>query len=91
MVNNGVIARFDVSETGYATDIGAKVGDTEDEIKRLYERMFKVSPHKYVDGHYITIEMKGGKYGIIFETDGKHVTSFRAGRFPEVGYIEGCS
>ena len=61
MVNNGSIARFDVSESGYATDKGAKVGDTEAAIKRLYEGMYKVSPHKYVDGHYITIEMKGGK------------------------------
>lgn len=91
MINNGSVARFDINERVYATDRGAKVGDTEDEIKRLYEGMYKVSPHKYVDGHYITVEMKGGKYAIIFETDGKTVTSFRAGRFPEVGYIEGCS
>ena len=91
MVNRGSIARFDISESGYKTDRGAKIGTTEDEVKRLYEGLYKVSPHKYVDGHYITIEKQGGKYGIIFETDGKTVTSFRAGRFPEVGYIEGCS
>ncbi len=31
------------------------------------------------------------QYLIIFETDGKHVTGFRAGQAEEVGYVEGCS
>ncbi|MBA3631198.1 MAG: hypothetical protein H0W58_00050 [Acidobacteria bacterium] len=92
MVNDGTIARFDVFERGFATDRGAKVGDTEARIKRLYKGMYKVYQHKYVDdGHYISVEMKGGKYFIIFETDGKRVTSFQAGRSPEIGYVEGCS
>jgi hypothetical protein len=28
---------------------------------------------------------------IVFETDGKRVTMFRAGRLPEVEWVEGCS
>ena len=91
MVNNGTIARFDVSERGIATDRGAKVGDSEARIKRLYKGQYKVSKHFYTDGNYIEVEMKGGKYSIIFETDGKRVTYIRAGRSPEVGYVEGCS
>jgi hypothetical protein len=91
MVNDGTIARFDISERGFATDKGAKVGDTEARIKRLYKGQYKVSKHKYTDGNYIEVAMKGGKYSIIFETDGKHVTYIRAGRAPEVGYVEGCS
>ncbi len=91
MVNDGTIARFDVSERGISTDRGAKVGDSEARIKRLYKGMYKVSQHPYVDGHYIEVDMKGGKYSIIFETEGNRVTSFRAGRSPEIGYIEGCS
>lgn len=85
------IARIDIDGKEYSTDRGAKVGDTEAKIKLLYKGMYKVSKHPYVDGHYIEVKMKGGKYSLIFETDGKRVTSFRAGRFPEVGYIEGCS
>jgi hypothetical protein len=27
---------------------------------------------------------------IVFETDGKRVTMFRAGRMPEVEWVEGC-
>lgn len=91
MVTGGRIARVDISEKGYATDRGAKVGDTEARIKRLYRGMVKVSKHPYVDGHYLRIDMKGGRFSIIFETDGKRVTSFRAGKAEEVGYIEGCS
>ncbi len=91
MVNDGTIARFDVSERGYATDRGAKVGDSEARIKRLYKGLYKVSKHFYTDGNYIEVDMRGGKYSIIFETDGKRVTYIRAGRSPEVGYVEGCS
>ena len=91
MVNDGTIARFDVFERGFATDRGAKVGDSEARIKRLYKGQYKVSKHFYTDGHYITVGMKGGKYSIVFETDGKRVTNFQAGRSPEIGYVEGCS
>jgi hypothetical protein len=91
MVNDGTIARFDVSERGIATDRGAKVGDSEARIKRLYKGQYKISKHFYTDGNYIEVEMKGGKYSIIFETDGKRVTYIRAGRSPEIGYVEGCS
>jgi hypothetical protein len=91
MVNDGTIARFDVSERGIATDKGAKIGDSEARIKRLYKGLYKVSKHFYTDGHNIEVKMKGGKFSIIFETDGKHVTYIRAGRSPEIQLVEGCS
>jgi outer membrane protein assembly factor BamE (lipoprotein component of BamABCDE complex) len=91
MMSGQRIVRIDIDNKEYATDRGAKIGGSEASIKRIYKGMYKVSPHPYVDGHYIEVKMKGGKYSIIFETDGKRVTSFRAGRSPEVGYIEGCS
>jgi len=90
MVIGGRVVRIDVFGRGYATDRGAKVGDTEERVKRLYKGRVKVSEHPYVDGHYLEVKMEGGRYGIIFETDGKRVTSFRAGNYPAVGYIEGC-
>jgi outer membrane protein assembly factor BamE (lipoprotein component of BamABCDE complex) len=89
MVTNNRIARIDTNSNKYMTSEGAKVGDTEMKIKRLYKGRIKVSPHKYVDGHYLSVEQ--GKFEIIFETDGKRVTSIRAGKSPEVGYVEGCS
>jgi hypothetical protein len=35
--------------------------------------------------------MKGGKYSIIFETDGKRVVTYRVGKPEQVGYVEGCT
>jgi hypothetical protein len=91
MVNDGTVARVDISTAEYQTEAGAKVGDTEARIKEIYGPGVDVSPHEYVDGHYLTMTTKDGKYAIVFETDGKVVTYIRAGRPPEVGYIEGCA
>jgi hypothetical protein len=91
MMSGQRIVRIDIDSKEYATDRGARIGDTEDKVKRLYRGKVRVSQHPYVDGHYLEVEFEGGKYSLIFETDGKRVTSFRAGRSPEVGYIEGCS
>lgn len=89
MITNNRVARIDTRSNKYMTAQGAKVGDSEATIKRIYKGQVKVSPHKYVDGHYLSV--KQGKFEIIFETDGKRVTSIRAGKLPEVEYIEGCS
>ncbi len=92
MMNGRRIARIDIDSKEYRTDRGAKIGDSEARIKRLYKGMYKVYQHKYVDdAHYIEVEMKGGKYSIIFETDGKHVVTYRVGKPEQVGYVEGCS
>lgn len=92
MVIDGNIARFDINSKGYTTEKGAKVGDTESRIKSLYKGMVKVSKHPYDNkGHYLEVKFDNENYSIIFETDGKRVTSFRAGKSKEVGYIEGCA
>ncbi len=94
MVIDGHIARVDVESKTYTTPSGARVGDTEARIKSLYKDQLKIEPHRYVDGHYLIFVPKDAAdkdYRIIFETDGKRVTHIRAGRLPEVEYIEGCS
>jgi hypothetical protein len=43
-------------------------------------------------GHYLVITQPGDTVDqIIFETDGKRVLNFHAGRLPAVAYVEGCS
>ncbi len=92
MITNQRISRIDIDDKKYATNRGARVGDSEARIKQLYKGMVRVSRHPYDDrGHYLRIDMKGTKYSIIFETDGKRVTRYRVGKSEEVGYIEGCS
>jgi hypothetical protein len=94
MVVNGKIARIDVDTGSVTTEDGAKIGDTEDRLRSIYNGDLRVEPHKYIEGgHYMTVlgdSTSAGK-AIVFETDGKRVTSFRAGRLPEVKWIEGCS
>ena len=92
MMSGRRIARIDIDSKDYATGRGAKVGDSEARIKRLYKGKYKVCQHKYVDdGHHIEVEIRGGKYSIIFETDGKSVGRYRVGRPGQVGHAEGCS
>jgi hypothetical protein len=88
------IARVDVDTASVATAAGARVGDDEARIKRLYPGQVTVTPHKYEDGHYLTVIPSASsdkRYRIIFETARGRVTRYRAGIMPSVEYVEGCS
>lgn len=94
MVEQGKVARVDVARTNVPTSVGAGVGDSEERIKTLYPNRVAVSPHKYTDGHYLTVTPAAkadSAYRVIFETDGKKVVHYRAGIRPQVEYVEGCS
>lgn len=93
MVVAGRIARVETSDTLLTTAAGARVGDTEARIRSLYPGRVIVTPHKYTDGHYLTVKSANAADSlnfIIFETDKNKVTTFRAGLKPAVEYIEGC-
>jgi hypothetical protein len=93
MVVRGKIARIDVDTGSVTTEDGAKIGDSEDRLKSIYDDELQVEPHKYIEGgHYMTLMGDSASAGkaLVFETDGKHVTMFRAGRLPEVKWVEGC-
>jgi hypothetical protein len=88
------IARVDVDTASIATAAGARVGDDEARIKRLYPGQVVVTPHKYEDGHFLTVTPPAPadkQFRIIFETSGGRVTRYRAGILPSVEYVEGCS
>jgi hypothetical protein len=92
MVVRGKLARIDVDTGTVTTEEGAKIGDTEDQLRELYDGV-EVTPHKYIEkGHYFTVRGDSASAGraIVFETDGQRVTMFRSGRFPEVGWVEAC-
>jgi hypothetical protein len=93
MVVKGKIARIDVDTGTVMTEDGVKIGDTEDKVKSVYGDELQIQPHKYIEGgHYMTVKGDSASAGkaIVFETDGKRVTMFRAGRIPEVQWVEGC-
>jgi hypothetical protein len=73
-----------------AKNIG--LGATEAQVRAAYPNV-KVEPHPYgtENDHYMIVDTPDKKRGLIFETTDGKVTSFRAGVYPEVGYIEGCA
>lgn len=95
MIIAGHVARVDIRRgSTIRTAEGAGIGDTEERIQALYPGRVEVQPHKYVDGHYLIVRSTAPADSIhrmVFETDGKKVTSYRTGRLPEVRWVEGCS
>ena len=92
MIDDGRIARVEIDSVGIATAAGARVGDTEERIRSLYAGRVTVTPHKYEDGHYLTVNaVDDSSFAIVFETSKGRVTRYRAGRRPAVEYVEGCS
>jgi hypothetical protein len=84
------IVRIDVDSATVATTAGARVGDSEARVREIYGQRLIVTPHKYVEGHYLTVMPADPAYRIVFETDGQRVTRYRAGRLPEVEWVERC-
>lgn len=94
MVSYDTVVRADIDSATIATDAGARVGMSEDSVRHLYANHLRVTPHKYVSGaHYLT-SIPGAPadtvHRVIFETDGKRVTRYRAGLVPYVEHVEGC-
>lgn len=95
MVVHDTVARIEVDSSNIATGLGARVGDSESRIRELYGSRLVVQPHKYdAAGHYLIVnQIPDGNRGLklVFETNGTQVTKYRAGRMPEVEFVEGCS
>jgi hypothetical protein len=94
MVSNGRIARVDINDSTTSTSHGIRIGDPETRVYEAYPNRVTSEPHKYVEGHYLTVAPEAAAdsgLAIVFETDGSRVTGYRSGRTPEVEYVEGCS
>lgn len=95
LVAKGVVARADVTAGTTTTAEGVAIGQTEAEAQRRYGNRLRVTPHDFsIGGHYLTLvpaDRADAGYRLVLETDGRRVTSMRAGRLPEVEFTEGCS
>jgi len=93
MLVRDTVARLDVRDSTVATAAGVRIGDAEARVLEAYRGRVKTEPHKYVDGgHYLVVASQPDTTRqLVFETDGRRVTSYRVGRVPEVRWVEGCS
>jgi hypothetical protein len=93
MVEGRRIVRADVRSGSARTAEGARIGDAEARILELYPDARR-ERHKYTDGFYLVVlplAPSDTLHRYVFETDGRVVTVFRAGLYPQVQYVEGCS
>ena len=93
MVEGRRVVRAEVTSGATPTAEGARIGDTEARVLELYPDARR-DPHKYTDGSYLVV-IPGAPgdtlHRYVFETDGARVTVYRAGLYPPVAYVEGCS
>jgi hypothetical protein len=90
MVVDRVVVRIDVDSGSTATPEGIKIGSTEAQVQSAYGDRAETGPHKYTDGHVITVR-GDGDFRFVFETNGSKVTRYRVGVTPAVEWVEGCS
>jgi hypothetical protein len=103
MVNEGTVARVDVGPLDLGDEVpvaelprtaaGVGIGSTQAEVQAAYGARMRTEPHHYTDGRYLVVTPEADtSRQIIFETDETgRVTYLRAGRLPEVAWVEGCS
>ena len=92
---DGRVERVDIAAPPIATRSGAKVGSTEAQITELYGDQIEVQAR--ADGQpgnnlvFVPRDEADQDFRLIFTTDGTTVTSYRAGRVPQVLAPTGCS
>ncbi|MDQ3643067.1 MAG: hypothetical protein M3450_16775 [Actinomycetota bacterium] len=96
MVVDGRIVRIEVIRSSILTLSGVGTGSTVDEVLATYPNRIRVQPNPY-SGHlggrdllYVTDEASS-HLGLMFETDGHSVRTFRSGFLGAVMAPEGCS
>ena len=94
MLARGQVARVDIDSAGVSSDAGVAVGDSAAKVAEAYATRMTATPHKYVPGgQYLTVRSASPADSLrrmVFETENGRVTRFRAGRVPEVEWVERC-
>ncbi|HEY3043001.1 MAG TPA: hypothetical protein VGJ39_03200 [Vicinamibacterales bacterium] len=92
MIVDGRLARIDIESRNFRTPEGVRVGDSENNVKRVYGARLQVTPHHYTapEGNYLTMRANSGALGMRFETYKGRVSVFYIGAFPQIEYVEQC-
>jgi hypothetical protein len=90
MVEDGRVSRIDISEPGIRTARGIGVGSTLAQVRKAYRGAIASHPNTYDDEPEFEVSLPGHRFGLDFLTEHGRVTAMRGGRYPSVGYVEGC-
>jgi hypothetical protein len=85
------IARVDITNSDVRTKSGVSIGDTESDVRRIY--LGRITAGKEYNQRtliYTPAEAKDQNFRVVFLMNRGKVQSYRAGKTPEVLYIEGC-
>lgn len=96
MMLDARLARIDVFRGNWRTPEGLGIGSTENEVKKAYGGRVREELHPYTapQGRYLIVRPERTRdrgLELLFETDGRVVTDFRAGKAEAVALKEGCS
>jgi hypothetical protein len=94
MVVSDTVVRVDVDTLSVPTSTGIRIGSPDGDVRAAYAGRVREKPHAYTSGAYLVVTPAGAAdsaFRLVFETHDGRVTRFRAGRLPEVEWIEGCS
>jgi hypothetical protein len=93
MVTAGKLTRVDVMAGSVATSAGIRIGSTEQQVRQAYPGMITVSRNLYGTRQltFTPADSIGSDARIVFDINGGKVTTFHAGKLPEVNFSEGCA
>lgn len=93
MVEESVVGRIDVQKGDVPTAEGVRIGDTRAKVESTYGSRVRAVPHHYTDGQYLEVSSpRDTMHLIVFETNVQGtVLRYRAGKLPQVRYVESCS
>jgi hypothetical protein len=87
MVSKSTIERIDIKSGNVKTRSGLGIGTTLDQLKTALKEQLQINGNTAV---FVPTSANDANYRVIFETDGTTVTSYRAGKVPEVTNAAGC-
>ena len=87
LVSKSTIERVDIRSGNVKTRSGFGIGTTLEQLKTAFGAQLQINGNTAV---FVPTSANDANYRVIFETDGTTVTSYRAGKLPEVTSPTGC-
>jgi len=95
MFSKGTLARIDSRNPNSETLSGVGVGDSEGDVYEAYGNQIASEANVYdpENASYLTYvpEDSSDNTRVIFDVQQGEINTIRAGRLPEINYVEGCS